>query len=151
MLRRPLFPPDENGRMAVAALRLAELTGQGSLRQEALAVLGALAPALSRMSPLDAGYAIALRAVAEPVVQVRLAAAAGPSLARAARLLPVPALALVRDSDLEKGARICRGEVCSPVVDEGRALAEAWRQLPAAGQVEETAEKPAEPDGPGEE
>ncbi len=100
MLRRPLVSYADNGRLAVAAYRLAALTGEGRYRTVGDAVLGALARAIPKMDWQDAPYLEALLAAQRPPTRIVVSRRDGSdpgglALARAARLLPVPGLVVL--------------------------------------------------------
>jgi len=94
-LRRPLVPLALNGRLALAGLRLASLTGKEEYRETGLEILGSLATAVNKMGPSDAPYVEALLAAQEApfrtiLVQGEDGGAADAALRRAALLLPLP-------------------------------------------------------------
>ena len=98
-LRRPIIHWGVNGRMALAMLRMAALTGSSKLRTASTAAVGALAAAVPKMTEGDAPYAEALLALASPPVWVvvpdGMEDVEALALRRAALLLPVAGVLVV--------------------------------------------------------
>jgi uncharacterized protein YyaL (SSP411 family) len=168
-LRRPLVSFALNGRLALAALRLARLTGKEEHRETALEILGSLATAVDKMRPDDAAYAEALLAArGEPLEAVLVGgeeAAREAALRRAALLLPVPGAVVhpaaggrgrallsaagLSAEEIEPGAYLCSGTACAGPVRDPAGLPSA--ALAARKEAErssgESTARPSEADG----
>lgn len=136
-MKRAVIGFGANGRMALSLWRLSTLTGDGHLRTEAAAVLGALGDSLARLTERDAPYLEALVALRDPPVQIIVS---GPpegtgalALRRAARLAaPAGSVLVPAGVDLAGGpldlptdwqasaasAWVCQGERCVGPVHE---------------------------------
>jgi uncharacterized protein YyaL (SSP411 family) len=148
-LRRPLVTSSANGRVALAAFRLAALTGDPTLRDVGLAALGALASAIPRLNHADAAYAEAVMAAAGPQIKVVLPLGADAGWRRAALLLPAPGLAVLYDGDhAAAGASLCRGSACAGPFETPRALAGALAVGPVVEASGEPDPAPAEEAAP---
>ena len=136
MLRRPLAPLADNGRMALAALRLALVAGRDEPRAVAAEVLGALRGALDHFGGDDAPYVEALVALRGPGFTVRFSGGDGTvPLRRSAFLIGWPGLMLAPPSPGGEGpgrARLCVGQECGAEVGSAEALVAAIRQRAAA-------------------
>ena len=132
LLRRPLAPLADNGRVALAGIRLALLTGSDAPRQVAAEVLGALSGALEHLGGDDAPYVEALWALRGPPLIVRFAGREpDPKLRRASFLIAWPGLTLAPPLEAGEGppsARLCNAQTCGPDLTTVNALVAGLRQ-----------------------
>jgi uncharacterized protein YyaL (SSP411 family) len=107
-MRRPLVSPALNGRLALAAYRLAVLTGDPAYRSAGDATLGALAGAVDKMEARDAPYLEALLAAVNAPIRAVVVPGDDPqqqlSLRRAALLLPVAGAVTVTPKSPERSS-----------------------------------------------
>jgi uncharacterized protein YyaL (SSP411 family) len=163
-LRRPLVPLALNGRLALAALRLASLTGKEEYRETGLEILGSLATAVDKMSPSDAPYVEALLAAREAPFRTIIVQGGGAdaALRRAALLLPLPGVVTLAASQeglpellagsggpgegAPPGAYLCAGTSCvGPRLEPAELLGAALTaRTQASGGETESMEKPPE-------
>lgn len=150
-MRRSRVHRDLNARLALASFRLATLTTNPDLRSVGEQALGALRGTIPRMSGARAAaYTEAVLAASSPPMRVVLSLAAGPTLRRAALLLPMPGGSVLLQQDSEQGreggatagAMVCVGDACvGPIIEPGglfAALQEARRLALVPGSEEPT-------------
>ncbi len=144
-MRRPLVAASMNGRVALAAFRLAAITGDDALRTMGLEAIGALSQGIPRLSHADAAYALAVLAAAGPQVKVVLPAGADAGLRRAALLLPAPGVAVSHEALLaDEGVSLCLGADCSGSYRTAEELVAALKARQAAAVDSESDQVPVE-------